>query len=224
MITVIVPVLNEATVLELNLRRLIETQPPHERIIVDGGSTDETPEIAARLGKLIRSPRGRAIQMNRGAKLAQGEVLLFLHADTWLEPGALEAVAQAVAKGYVGGTFSQTIEGSHPLYRWIERAGNWRARFCRLFYGDAGIFVRREVFEQIGGFPEVPVGEEFEFSRRLRRAGRTVLLPVRIHISARRWEQEGIVRRTLKNWWITLLYHLGVPPERLARYYDPSVR
>ncbi len=192
-ISVIMPVLNESAALPSTAARLRDLQPDHELIIVDGGSHDGTRQIAEQIGTLVDAPRGRGAQMNRGAETASGDVLVFLHADVWLEADALDSVARAVHSGYVAGTFSQRIDGTRPLYRWIERVGDFRARRLGVLYGDAGVFVTRRAFEQAGRFPEVAIGEELSFSRAVRRVGPTTLLPSRIHISPRRWEANGIV-------------------------------
>ena len=219
MISVIIPVLNEAKILDQSLSRLTPHLKDHELIIVDGGSTDETPLIAKRYGQVISSERGRARQSNAGAAAARGDILLFLHADVWLDSGAIEGVETATSAGYVGGAFKQRIEGEHPLYRLIERAANFRAKRLRIFYGDGGIFVRRTHFDQIGGFPDIPIMEEVRFSRQLCQHGAVTLVEPGIHISARRWQKNGILRTTLTNWLITLLYLLGVSPNRLAKLY-----
>ena len=219
MISVIIPVLNEAEILDQSLSRLTPQLEGHELIIVDGGSTDETLLIAKRHGQVISSERGRARQLSAGAAAATGDILLFLHADVWLDSGALKGVAAAISAGYVGGAFRQRIEGDHFLYRLIERAANFRAKRLRIFYGDGGIFVRRTFFERIGGFPDIPIMEEVGFSRKLRRQGEVTLVEPQIHISARRWQKNGILRTTLTNWLITLLYLLRVPPNRLAKLY-----
>ena len=219
MISVIIPVLNEAEILDQSLSRLTPQLEGHELIVVDGGSTDETPLIAKRHGQVISSERGRARQSNAGASAATGDILLFLHADVWLDSGAIKGVEAALAAGYVGGAFKQRIEGEHPLYRLIERAANFRAKRLRIFYGDSGIFIRRIHFDRIGGFPDIPIMEEVGFSRKLRRHGKVTLVEPKIHISARRWQKNGILRTTLTNWLITLLYLLRVPPNRLAKLY-----
>ena len=219
MISVIIPVLNEAKILEQSLSRLILQLKGHELIIVDGGSTDETPLIAKRYGQVISSGRGRARQSNAGAAAARGDILLFLHADVWLDSEAIEGVETAISAGYVGGAFKQRIEGNHPLYRLIECAANFRAKRMRIFYGDGGIFVRRTHYDQIGGFPDIPIMEEVRFSRKLCQHGEVTLVEPGIHISARRWQQNGILRTTLTNWLITLLYLLRVSPNRLAKLY-----
>ena len=219
MISVIIPVLNEAKILDQSLSRLTSQLKGHELIIVDGGSTDETPLIAKKYGQIISAERGRARQSNAGATAARGDTLLFLHADVWLDSGAIEGVETAIAAGYIGGAFKQRIEGDHPLYRLIECAANFRAKRLRIFYGDGGIFVRRTYFDRVGGFPDIPIMEEVEFSRKLRRQDQVTLVESRIHISPRRWQKNGIIRTTLTNWLITLLYLLRVPPNQLAKLY-----
>ncbi len=219
-ISVIIPILNEAKILEETLSQLQPELEHHELIVVDGGSTDPSVQIAEKYGKVVPSERGRAKQLNTGAAVATGDILIFLHADIWLESGAFAAVATAISSGYVGGGFRQKIDGKNVLYRLIELAGDIRGRYLKVFYGDSGIFLARMDFEKIGGFPDVPILEEMEFSKGLRRLGKTILLTPCIHISARRWEARGIVRTTLNNWFITLLYFLGISTERLARLYS----
>ena len=219
MISVIIPVLNEAKILDQSLARLTPQLKGHELIIVDGGSTDETLLIAQRYGQVISSERGRARQSNAGAAAARGDILLFLHADVWLDSGAIEGIETAISAGYIGGAFKQRIEGDHPLYRLIERTANFRAKRLKIFYGDGGIFIRRTHFNRIGGFPDIPIMEEVGFSRKLRRRGTVTLVEPGIHISARRWQKNGILRTTLTNWLITLLYLLRVPPTHLAKLY-----
>ncbi len=218
-ISIIIPILNEAKILDKTLSQLQPELGHHELIIVDGGSTDGSTRIAEKYGKVLTSARGRAKQLNAGAAAAIGDILLFLHADIWLEPGALAAVETALDSGYVGGGFCQKIDGKCILYRMIERAGNIRGRYLKVFYGDSGIFLARAAFEEIGGFPDVPILEEVEFSKGLRRLGKTTLVTPCIHISARRWETRGIVRTTLNNWLITLLYFLKFSPVQLAKLY-----
>ena len=218
-ISIIIPVLNEAKILEQTLCQLQSELGSHELIIVDGGSTDGSVHIAEKYGKVITSVRGRAKQLNAGAAAASGDILTFLHADIWLEPGALTAVETALTSGYVGGGFRQKIDGKNILYRAIEIAGNIRGKYLKVFYGDSGIFLTRTDFEKIGGFPEIPILEEMEFSKNLCELGKTTLVIPHIHISARRWETKGIVRTTVNNWLITLLYFFKFSPERLAKLY-----
>ena len=218
-ISVIIPILNEAKILDETLARLQLECGDHELILVDGGSSDNSASIAKKYGAVLTSARGRAQQLNAGAAAATGDILLFLHADVRLEPGALSAVDTALASGAVGGGFRQKIEGTSLLYRWIERAGDLRGRYLKVFYGDSGIFLARADFEKIGGFPDVPILEEMEFSKRLRKLGKTTLIVPHIHVSARRWEARGILRTTLNNWLITVLYFLKVSPHQLAKLY-----
>ena len=218
-ISVIIPILNEAKILDKTLSQLQPELERHELIMVDGGSNDNSIRIAKKYGEVITSTRGRAKQLNAGAAAATGDILLFLHADIWLEPGALAAVESALSSGYIGGGFHQKIDGKSILYRVIEIAGNVRGKYLKVFYGDSGIFVARPDFEKIGGFPDIPILEEMEFSKELRKLGKTTLVAPCIHISARRWETRGIVRTTLNNYLITLLYFLKISPERLAELY-----
>ncbi|RKU11229.1 glycosyltransferase [Candidatus Poribacteria bacterium] len=218
-ISIIIPVLNEAKILEKTLSELQSELGHHELIIVDGGSVDNSVLIAEKYGKVVTSERGRAKQLNAGAAAASGDILIFLHADIRLASGALAAVETTLSSGYVGGGFCQKIDGKNILYRAIEIAGNIRGKYLKVFYGDSGIFLKRADFEKIGGFPEIPILEEMEFSRNMRKLGRTTLVTSYIHISARRWETKGIVRTTVNNWLITLLYFLKFSPEQLAKLY-----
>ncbi|MCG9127203.1 TIGR04283 family arsenosugar biosynthesis glycosyltransferase [Candidatus Poribacteria bacterium] len=219
MISVIIPVLNEDRVLEETLHRLQIELNGHELIIVDGGSTDTTFDIAKKYANVFKSEKGRAKQLNVGAANANGDILVFLHADVWLEEGALASVEKAITSGVVGGGFLQKIEGKNTLYRIIEKTADLRGKYLKIFYGDSGIYIKRDVFQKIGGFPDVPIMEEIEFSRELNKIGKTLMVCPRIHISARRWETGGIIRTTLINWLITLLYILGFSTDRLAQLY-----
>ncbi len=219
MISVIIPILNEAKILEKTLTHLQPQLENHELIIVDGGSTDESVQIAEKYGKVIFSERGRAKQLNAGAAAAKGDILVFLHADVQLESGAFKAVESTLSSGYVGGGFLQKIDGKSLLYRIIEITANMRGKYLKVFYGDSGIYVRRDDFQHIDGFPDVPIMEEMGFSKALRKLGKTKMIKPRIHISARRWKKNGIVRTTTKNWFITFLYFMGFSLERIAELY-----
>ena len=218
-ISIIIPILNEAKILDKTLSQLHPELGHHELIIVDGGSSDNSVCIAEKYGEVIASARGRGKQLNAGAAVATGDILLFLHADIWLESGALRAVQTALSAGYIGGGFRQKIDGKSLVYRLIEIAGDIRGKYLKVFYGDSGIFLARSDFEKIGGFPDLPMLEEMEFSKGLRKLGKTTLVVPHIHLSARRWEAKGILRTTLNNWLITFLYFLKVSPERLAKLY-----
>lgn len=219
MISVIIPVLNEDKILDKTLRNLQSELIGHELIIVDGGSSDNSVEIAKKYGTVISSGKGRAKQLNAGAEKANGKILIFLHADVWLEKGAIFEVERAITFGFVGGGFLQKIDGKNLLYRIIERSADIRGKYMKIFYGDSGIFITRDGFQKIGGFPDVPIMEEIEFSRAMHKLGRTLMVSPRIHISARRWETGGIIRTTLINWFITMLYILGFSTDKLAQLY-----
>lgn len=220
-ISVIIPALNEATVIEQTLVHLSLIQGL-ELIVVDGGSTDETIALARRYAKVLTTPPGRAIQMNHGARNSSGEVLLFLHADTILSSVALEGMVRALEDPAIaGGAFRLAVDSPRWVLRLIAAAANWRTRLTRIPYGDHGIFVRRSIFEQLGGYPTQPLMEDLEFSRRLKRVGRVVILPEAVQASSRRWDKEGFWYTTLRNQALVLLYLIGVSPDRLARWYQP---
>jgi hypothetical protein len=221
---VIIPALNEAAVLPRTLEQVAQAEP-HEVIVVDGGSDDGTVACAAKWARVLVAPRGRAVQQNHGARLASGEILLFLHADCWPEPGWMAAVRRAAARpGFVAGAFRMRIAGERRAYRAIERGGDLRVRWLGMPYGDQGIFLERSLFWSLGGFPEVRLMEDLQLMRRARRRGRVDLLPHRIQVHPRRWERAGVVSQTLRNWYLTaLVVWAGWHPDRLDRFY-PVVR
>ena len=229
MVSVIVPVLNEAPRLETLRRTFRDMQARgHEVIVVDGASTDGSGE-AARLvtPKVIASTRGRARQMNRGAASASGEVLLFLHADTTIDAAVLDALgSRFAARGdRLWGRFDVRLAGRHCFYRVIEFFMNLRSRLTGIATGDQGIFVSRALFERVGGYPEISLMEDVALSRKLRQSARPLCLRERAVVSTRRWARHGILVTTLLMWRLRLAYFLGADPERLARiYYGPEIR
>ncbi|MGI8504672.1 MAG: TIGR04283 family arsenosugar biosynthesis glycosyltransferase [Hassallia sp.] len=219
-ISIIIPVLNEAE----NIRQAIAcTQPSTniEVIVVDGGSEDDTYKIADDLDvTIISSVPDRAVQMNKGARLANGDILLFLHADTRLPAGYDVMIRTVLQKtGTVAGAFALRIDAEVASLRLVEWGVNMRSRFWQMPYGDQAIFLTKETFNKIGNFPELPFMEDFEIMRRLKRIGRITIIPVPVITSARRWLQKGIWKTTLINQIIIIAYLLGVPPQRLIRWY-----
>lgn len=221
-ISVIIPTLNEAGELAETVRRARANPEVGEIIVVDGGSRDGTAELAARLGCIVlRTPPGRGSQLRAGAKRAVGGVILLLHADTWLPAEAGGAVLESLRdETVVGGGFWKVFRDG----RWLMRGS--RAR-CMLrqwlkqpIFGDQGLFVRRRILEQVGGVPDVPLMEEFELCRSLRRVGRLVLAPATVSTSARRFARLGVVRTYWRMIWVTVRYWMGASAEQLDRIYN----
>ncbi len=222
-VTIIIPTLNEEHYIAQAIRAA-RALGPGEIIVVDGGSADRTREAAGGADFFLEAPRGRARQMNRAARQASGDVLLFLHADCSLEHGSLAEAARCLQQpGVVAACFRQTVEARGPLYRAIDACATARVRITGIAYGDQGLFITRQSFQQAGGFPEVGLMEDLLLCRKLRRLGRIVVAPKRIFVSPRRWRQVGIIRQTLRNWTLTALAAAGVSPDRLSRLY-PAVR
>ena len=218
-ISVIVPTLNEQEHLPATLRH-VALAPGDELIVVDGGSSDRTVAIAQQFTPhVLQSSPGRAVQMNRGAQHAQGDILLFLHADTLLPPAALEAVRQAVQAGAIGGAFRITITPPTPALRLVAWGTNVRTRFGQLPYGDQALFMPRSIFEALGGYDDVPFMEDVRMVQALRTRGRLVLLPQAVYTSGRRWQRDGVLYTTVRNTVLILLYFCGVPPATLQRWY-----
>lgn len=195
--------------------------PAAEVLVVDGGSRDETCAVAAAAGaRVLVAPRGRASQMNAGARAAEGDVLLFLHADCQLPENAGAALRAALRDPGVGwGAFRHRIDSPRRLLRVIEAADNFRAEVLRRPYGDQAIFVRRSLFDQVGGFPEVPLLEDVLLARRLRRAGRFRAAAATVQTDSRRWERYGVLRVTAVNSLVLVGAGLGLPISWLARLY-----
>jgi rSAM/selenodomain-associated transferase 2 len=219
-VSVIIPVLNEELALSATLESVLRLKP-QEIIVIDGGSFDQTREVAASLGvRVISSERGRALQMNQGARLARGEVLLFLHADTRLPETALDDVRAAMKDpAMAGGRFDIMLDGAGWLLNLVGHMISLRSRLSRVATGDQAIFLRREVFRKLGGYPEIPLMEDIALSRGLKRAGKVACLKSRVVTSARRWQAEGVWRTIFKMWMLKSLYLMGVSPFRLKRFY-----
>ena len=219
-ISVIVPTLNEQPCLAATLDA-VALAPGDELIVVDAGSTDGTPDIARRYtSQVYQGPRGRARQMNHGARRAQGDGLLFLHADTLLPADGLDAVRRALQQpGTVGGAFRLSITPATPALRLVAWGANLRSRFGRLPYGDQALFVCRRVFDDLGGYDDVPFMEDVRLVQALRHRGRLTLLPQAVATSGRRWQQGGVLLTTVRNIILMALYFCGVRPATLKRWY-----
>jgi rSAM/selenodomain-associated transferase 2 len=219
-ISIIIPTLNEADTIGTLLPE-IQGIPGVELIVVDGGSRDSTVEIAQTHGvRLIKTSPGRARQLNKGAEVARGDILLFLHSDTRLEAGFADAIHSAINQpGVAAGAFSLAINGKGVGLRIIERLVNFRSTALRMPYGDQGIFLSSEEFKTIGGFPLLPIMEDFELMRRLRRRGKIHILPLKATTSDRRWQRLGVIRTTLINQALIIAYLFGVDPYKLASWY-----
>jgi rSAM/selenodomain-associated transferase 2 len=193
-----------------------------EIIVVDGDSRGETIKaIQDREVVSITSAKGRALQMNAGAAVARGEILIFLHADTRLPPGALKKINTVLEnEKYVGGAFDLRIDSDRLFLKYIAVRASLRSRLNRIPYGDQAIFIRKNYFDKIGRFKEIPLMEDVELMRRIKRRGDKIfILRDRVKTSARRWEREGVFYTTLKNQMLVNLYYLGVSPDKLAKYY-----
>jgi rSAM/selenodomain-associated transferase 2 len=226
-ISIIIPALNEAEVIEKAIASAL-CGLNIEVIVVDGGSTDDTRLLAKGMGvKVIESPAGRAAQMNQGAQAALGKILLFLHADTSLPPGfdtlvraVLSSVPSQSSRISIAGAFPLKIDADFAKLRWVEWGVNWRSRVLQMPYGDQALFVKAETFSKVGGFPILPIMEDFEMVRRLKPLGKVVIVSDPVITSARRWLKRGVFSATVINQVIVLGYFLGVNPERLRQLYQ----
>jgi len=228
-ISIIIPVLNELGTIQTALEHLENhsTGKIIEIIVVDAdpdATTLEAIHFKNASGLQIKtdtSGRSRGIQMNRGAELASGPVLLFLHADTLLPEGAINAIMSTLQDPHiVGGAFDLGIRSSRWGYRIIENVANARSRITRLPYGDQAIFLRRDYFHMIGGFSRIPIMEDVDIMRRIKKRGDAIqIIGMRVQTDPRRWEKEGLVFGTLRNWVLMVLYRVGVSPHKLVRYY-----
>ncbi|HEX2227951.1 MAG TPA: TIGR04283 family arsenosugar biosynthesis glycosyltransferase [Candidatus Binatia bacterium] len=222
-ISVIIPTLNEELTIAAALQSVLRLEPD-EIFIVDGGSLDRTREVADSMGvRVLSSERGRARQMNAGAQLARGEVLLFLHADTRLPDSALADIRAAMQNHHIaGGRFDLELDSAGGMFKLIGFMISLRSRLSKIATGDQAIFVRREVFATLGGYPDIPLMEDVALSRAIKRAGEVACLKSRVITSARRWQTEGVWRTIFRMWALKSLYLAGVSPFRLKRFYGDA--
>lgn len=220
-LSIVMPVLDEApqVVGRLNSLQALRAKGV-EVIAADGGSTDGTPDMTAPLvDHLVAAARGRAAQMNAGAAASRGRVLLFLHADTELPDTALSAVLTAIGSGKLWGRFDVRIDSRQPMLRIVERMMNWRSRLTGIATGDQAIFVRRDVFERIGGYADLPLMEDIVLSSELKQLAPPACLGETVVTSARRWQKHGVLPTILLMWWLRAAFFFGADPKRLAQRY-----
>ncbi len=220
----IIPVWKEESLISQTIEhiRSLQSAASAEIIVVDGDPEGKTMKIARRAGvKTAIAQKGRGIQMNHGEVLASGNILIFLHADTRLPLDALgliDAVMQD--KACMAGAFDLAIDSKRPIFRLIEKAASLRSRLTRLPYGDQAVFMRKAVFNELGGFRDIPIMEDVEIMRRIKKQGGKIhIIDRTVRTSARRWDREGVVYTTLRNWLLIIFYLLGVKPEKLVRFY-----
>jgi uncharacterized protein len=223
-ISVIIPVLHEGE----RINKIIDSlksaaaDVPYETIVVDGDSSDSTiAHISDSRVITMTAPKGRARQMNAGTTRASGDILIFLHADTLLPPEAFPKIVTALScSSFIGGAFNLEIQNHRWIFRTISRAASWKHRLTRVPYGDQAIFILRSYFENIGGFAVIPLMEDVELMRRVKRqGGRIIILPETVATSSRKWETDGVLYTIIRNWVIQALYLLGMPAERIVQYY-----
>jgi rSAM/selenodomain-associated transferase 2 len=222
-LSIIIPTLDESENLAAALARLHAMRARGVEVVVcDGGSRDATREIAAELAdRVIQAPRGRASQMNAGARAATGDVLLFLHADTHLPDIADRLVLAGLEASHrAWGRFDVRIEGGAPMLAVVAAFMNLRSRLTGVATGDQAIFIRRETFEDVGRFPEIALMEDIAITKRLKRVSPPLCIASRVTTSARRWEKRGTFATILLMWRLRLAYFLGADPAALAKRYD----
>jgi rSAM/selenodomain-associated transferase 2 len=220
-LSVVVPMLNEGSSIGETLAALRTGAPNAEIIVVDGGSVDQCVDVARKLAdRVIAAPRGRARQMNAGAACALGDILTFVHADTRVPSSFEKDILDSLEESdIVGGRFDVELDDLSLACRLIGDLISLRSRITQTATGDQAIFVRRSVFDALGGFPDFDLCEDLDFSRRLKRAGRVACLHSHVTTSARRWRRNGLASTVLRMWAIRALYLLGVPPSRLKQIY-----
>ena len=220
-LSIIIPTLDEAKNIGTTLALLKACAPEAEIIVVDGGSTDDTVKLAQEHAQVIQGTRGRAAQLNLGASKATGEWLVFLHADTALPENFGSAIDRATAEGYSAGVFGLTIAGRHPLLPLLGWGATMRTSLRKIFLGDQAPFIRRALFAELGGFPQQPLMEDFEFACGLKRKNvRVYVSPLRVKTSGRRWDNKGFFRTWLLMRWIYFDYHWRGTAKTPARYYQ----
>jgi len=219
-ISVIIPVYEEREMIASAIENVRSKGEDVEVIVVDGGSSDGSHEIAAGLARIEVSKKGRAVQMNKGARKASGDILLFLHTDTSLPDHSFKHIKESfIDPDVIGGRFRIELTGKGLGYRTISAMINIRDRIFGGFTGDQAIFIDRQRFFEIGGYKDIPLFEDLDLARKMRRRGKVVRIPDHVVSSNRRWAKKGLMRTIVKMWLLRLLYLVGVSPETLAKVY-----
>lgn len=220
MISIIVPVLNEEKTIIKTITNLISLKGEKEILVIDGGSTDKTVSLAKTLVKVIETSKGRSLQMNAGAKDAKGNILWFVHSDSIIDKKSLSNIEKTISKGYIGGGFSLYFYDTKNIFmKFIAITSNLRGAFGKIFFGDQGIFIKKESFISIDGFPKISIMEDFEFSLKIKKIGKMKLLKSKIGTSSRRFTKGGIFKTFLLMQKMKLLYLAGVSPDKLDKMY-----
>jgi rSAM/selenodomain-associated transferase 2 len=222
MLSIVIPTYNEVANIETTIKHIAANagNDNYEIIIADGGSHDKTVELAQSLGcTVVNSNKGRGNQLNAGAEAAQGQTLLFLHADTLLPVNFINLIDNALDKGNGWGRFDVTLSGKHFLFRVIEKMMSLRSRLTGIATGDQAIFIDKTLFNTISGFKNIPLMEDIELTRQLKKLSRPACLPDRVITSSRRWEENGIVKTVLLMWMLRFLYFIGISPFVLQKLY-----
>ena len=219
--SVIIPTLNEADNIESLLAYLTQLDKEIELIVVDSESSDNTELLAKKYAKVIQAPkRGRGAQMNAGAQVAIGDILWFLHADCRPHADSINVMREALANPkVVGGGFGYFLDHPGLHFRLAETLSNYKNRLLKWLFGDMGIFIRRHIFKRMGGYAEIPLMEDMNFCKRLKKNGEIVILPQRMKTSARRWLEEGYIKNSVRSWLLQSAWVLGASPQKLAKWY-----
>lgn len=221
-VSVIIPVFNEVLAIQEALARLQWlSETGHEVVVVDGGSVDESVALLQQgSAQVIRSVKGRAKQMNAGARQSSGDLLLFLHIDTILSRHGFDHLLESIVEGEdVWGRFNVRLSGEHKMLRVVETMMNWRSRLTGIATGDQAMFIGRRLFERVGGFPDIPLMEDVEISKRLKNISRPICMKDTVTTSSRRWETEGIYRTIWLMWRLRFSYWMGTDPASLVQKY-----
>ncbi len=222
--SIVIPALNEVCTINETIESIYSLDISYDiEIIVVDGNPDKNTLHAITYDKVIKisSTPGRGIQMNKGAEIAKGEVILFLHSDTKLPSNAISLLMKTLENVDIsGGAFDISIDSKGFLYRVIERVANIRTRITNVPFGDQGIFIRKEDFKNIGGYKEIPIMEDIDFIRRLKKNNSNMkIIKANVLTSARRWKNEGVIYCTLRNWFILIMYFLGMSPFKIKKFY-----